>query len=200
MSDEEVMQRVRAGETELFEIIMRRYNQRVYRVVRAILEDDSEAEDVLEDAYVRVYQHLDQFAGRAKFSTWLTKIAVHEAWARMRRRRRFVEIDALPESKECAESFIYQGLGPKRQVFARELHALLQAAVEALPERQRSVFILREIEELSTEETAQSLDISQGAVKVRLHRARALLREHLRAYTGATTVATLISQMSYRSG
>src|SRR5437899_11973374 len=92
-TDEEIVDRVRAGETALYEIIMRRYNQRLYRVARAILRDDSEAEDVMQDAYVRAYQHLGQFARRAPFSTWLTRIAVNEALARLRQRHRTSQID-----------------------------------------------------------------------------------------------------------
>src|SRR5215510_5341475 len=88
-SDEEVVERVRAGETELYEIIMRRYNQRLYRVARSILRDDNEAEDVMQDAYVRAFEHLDQFAGEAKFATWLTRIAVNESLHRARLRSRF---------------------------------------------------------------------------------------------------------------
>src|SRR2546426_12113216 len=92
-SDQEVVGRIRAGDTALYEIIMRRYNQRLYRVARAILRDDAEAEDVMQDAYVRAYQHLDQFAGRAPFSAWLTRIAVHEALARLRLRNRKTQLD-----------------------------------------------------------------------------------------------------------
>ena len=92
-TDEEIVDRVRAGETALYEIIMRRYNQRLYRVARAILRDDAEAEDVMQDAYVRAYEHLGQFARRAPFSTWLTRIAVHEALARVRKRNREMQID-----------------------------------------------------------------------------------------------------------
>jgi RNA polymerase sigma-70 factor (ECF subfamily) len=91
MTDEEVVERVRVGETALFEVIMRRYNQRLYRTVRSILGNNEEAEDVTQDAYVRSYMHLDQFDGRAKFSTWLTKIAVYEALARLRKRQKFVD-------------------------------------------------------------------------------------------------------------
>ena len=87
-TDEEIVDRVRAGDLALYEVIMRRYNQRLYRVARAILHNDAEAEDVMQDAYVRAYTHLDQFAGRAPFSTWLTRIAVHEALARLRSRNR----------------------------------------------------------------------------------------------------------------
>src|SRR5256712_1191831 len=102
VSDEEVVRRVRAGETGLFEIIMRRYNRRLYRVARAILRDDAEAEDVTQQAYVNAFRHLDQFASRAMFSTWLTKIAVHEALARARRRGRFDEQEAVHEWDEEA--------------------------------------------------------------------------------------------------
>src|SRR6185503_2038549 len=98
LSDEEVVSRVLTGDTALFEIIMRRYNQRLYRVARAILGDDDEAEDVMQDAYVRAYLNLRQFAGRARFSTWLTKIAAHEAMARARRRKRFLDLDSISES------------------------------------------------------------------------------------------------------
>src|SRR5437868_14563776 len=92
MSDDEIVERLRAGEKPLFEILMRRYNQRLYRISRSILGNDTEAEDVMQEAYVQAYTHLDQFDGRAKFSTWLTKIAVHEALARTRKRNRMVEV------------------------------------------------------------------------------------------------------------
>ena len=97
LSDEEVVVRVLAGETAMFEIVMRRHNQRLYRVARAILRNDGEAEDVMQDAYVRAYEHLDQFAGRAKFSTWLTRIAVHEALARQHRGNRYQELEPMSE-------------------------------------------------------------------------------------------------------
>ena len=97
LSDEEVVTRVLAGETGMFEIIMRRHNQLLYRVARAILRNDGEAEDVMQDAYVRAYEHLGQFAGRAKFSTWLTRIAVHEALARQHRGNRYQELEPMSE-------------------------------------------------------------------------------------------------------
>lgn len=101
-SDEEVVQRVLAGDSAFYELLMRRYNQRLYRVARAILRDDAEAEDVMQDAYVRAYQHLATFEGRAKFATWLTRIAVHEALARVRKRGRFQSLDADEESEGAA--------------------------------------------------------------------------------------------------
>ncbi|HKU23111.1 MAG TPA: RNA polymerase sigma factor [Terriglobales bacterium] len=183
-SDEEVVARVLGGETALFEIIMRRYNQRLYRVARSILRNDAEAEDVMQDAYVRAYQHLDQFAGRAKFATWLTRIAVHEALARVRRRSRMQELDAEPYGGNM-DPLSAKTPDPEQQASDRELLVLLQSAVLALPANYRSVLVLRDIEEMSTADTAEALELSEENVKVRLHRARALLRRELFARAGA---------------
>ncbi|HEY3132591.1 MAG TPA: RNA polymerase sigma factor [Acidobacteriota bacterium] len=185
MSDEEVIARVHAGEIMLFEIVMRRYNQRIYRVARTILRDDAEAEDVMQDAYVRAYQHLAQFEGRAKFSTWLTKIAVHEALARARRRKRFDRIHAFPAPDgESMNTFESKDRDPERQAFDHEMNILLEKAVDALPANYRCVFMMREIEGMSTAETAECLEISEESVKVRLHRAKAVLRRRLSASMG----------------
>ena len=115
-SDEEVVRRVLEGETALYEILMRRYNQRLYRVARAILRDDAEAEDVMQDAYVRAYQHLDQFAGRAPFSTWLTRIAVHGAFARIRSRNRKQSLDEGPDRGDITVSLTDISLNPEQSV------------------------------------------------------------------------------------
>ncbi|HXH07690.1 MAG TPA: RNA polymerase sigma factor [Vicinamibacterales bacterium] len=183
LSDMEIVSRVRAGETALFEILVRRYNQRLYRVARAILRDEAEAEDAMQQAYVNAYLHLDQFADRASFSTWLTRIAAHEALARARRRARAapaVAIDDPPPRAEEGMSLLSSSdPSPEHQAFAGELRALLEAAIDALPQAYRSVFVLREVEGLSTAETAECLDLSEEAVKTRLHRAKQLLREAL---------------------
>jgi RNA polymerase sigma-70 factor (ECF subfamily) len=187
LSDDEVIRRVKAGETALFEVIMRRYNQRLYRVTRSILGNDAEAEDVAQDAYVRSYMHLDQFDGRAKFSTWLTKIAVHEALARLRKQERVVEIDAELGSMEGRMRLESKGPSPEQEVLTNTIRIVLETAVERLPQSYRSVFMMREVEQMSTAETAESLDISEESVKVRLHRARALLRKDIYLQTGAAT-------------
>ncbi|HEY7546733.1 MAG TPA: RNA polymerase sigma factor [Blastocatellia bacterium] len=187
MTDEEVVERVRTGETALFEVLMRRYNQRLYRVTRSILGNDGEAEDVTQEAYVRSYLHLDQFDGRAKFSTWLTKIAVHEALSRLRKRHVMVEIDTESGSIEEGMKLESKTPSPEQELLTNTMKIVLEAAVDRLPETYRSVFMLREVEEMSTAETAECLDISEDAVKVRLHRARALLRKHIYAQTGAAT-------------
>src|SRR5215216_3126595 len=187
MTDEEVVERVRDGETALFEVLMRRYNQRIYRVARSILGNSTEAEDVTQDAYVRSYLHLDQFDGRAKFSTWLTKIAVHEALDRLRKRQRLVEIDAASESMEEGMNLESKAPSPEQEVLTQTWKAVLEAAIDRLPQVYRSVFMLREVEQMDTAETALCLVISEGTVKVRLHRARVLLRKEIYAQTGAAT-------------
>jgi len=185
LSDEEVVTRVLAGETGMFEIVMRRHNQRLYRVAHAILRNDGEAEDVMQDAYVRAYEHLDQFAGRAKFSTWLTRIAVDEALARQRRGHRYQELDSLSDREgDPMDRLATLAPDPEQQASNSETRRLLEEAVEKLPDAYRTIFMLRDVEEMSTSDTAHVLDISEENVKVRLHRARALLRKSLYAQAG----------------
>ncbi len=183
-TDEEVVARVKAGDTALFELIMRRYNQRLYRVAQAILHDDSEAEDVVQDAYVRAYEHLHQFAGRAAFSTWLTRIAVHGALARLRLRNRKTQIDTVTEA-EFPMTTVHTSLDPEQTASASELAQLLEDALLDLPMQYRTVIMLRDIEEMSTSETAAVLDLSDENVKIRLHRARTMMRGWLYSRVGA---------------
>ena len=190
ISDEEVVRRVRAGETGLFEIVMRRYNQRLYRVARAILRDDAEAEDVTQQAYVNAYRHLDQFAGLARFSTWLTRIAVHEALARARRRGRFGEQETVDDWDGDTMDALKSPLpDPERLAFAGEMRALIESAIEALPEHYRAVFVMRAVEGMSTAESAECLDITEETAKTRLHRARMLLRDALYQRAGLESAA-----------
>lgn len=185
LSDEEVVAKVLEGKTAMFEIIMRRHNQRLYRVARAILRNDSEAEDVMQEAYVRAYQHLGQFAGEAKFSTWLTRIAVHEALGRKRRGNRYRELEPMLERDGApTKGFASLGPNPEQQASNSEIRRLLDEAVEKLPDSYRTIFVLRDVEEMSTTDTADVLEITEENVKVRLHRARALLRKSLNASAG----------------
>jgi RNA polymerase sigma-70 factor (ECF subfamily) len=182
LSDEQIVQSVRAGDTEVFAVLLRRHNQRVYRAARSVLRDDTEAEEVAQEAWVRAFHHLDQFAGRGRFATWVTRIALYEAWARARRIRKGV---GVPESgaDEMAPARASSD-DPERAASDREIHGLIEAAIDALPEKYRLVFILREVEGLSTIEAAGSLKLSLVTVKTRLHRARALLRNELLARAG----------------
>lgn len=186
MPDEEVVRRVLDGETALFELIMRRYNQRLYRVARAILRDDAEAEDVMQDAYVRAYTHLAQFGGRSQFATWLTRIAIHEALARVQRRKKTDQLGANEWNDGEGEMNIpATALNPEEQLCASELGRALESAILSIPEQYRLVLILRDVEQLSTTETASALDLSEENVKVRLHRARAMVRKNLFAQAGS---------------
>jgi RNA polymerase sigma-70 factor (ECF subfamily) len=178
LGDEEIAARVRGGELPLFELLMRRYNQRLYRVARAIVKNDSEAEDVTQQAYVNAYVNLHQFEGRAKFSTWLTRIAVHEALSRARRQSR-IAWPGDDTEEDPMERIASPAVDPERQAFAGELGALLERAVDELPETYRAVFVMRDVEGLSTSETAECLELTEEAVKTRLHRAKAMLRDRL---------------------
>jgi RNA polymerase sigma-70 factor (ECF subfamily) len=161
---------------------MRRYNQRLYRAARAILLNDADAEDAVQQAYLNAYRHLDQFEGRARFSTWLTRIVLYEAMSRRRRAR------GQPIGSGCDEQIDRAASAaptPEHQTYARELGTLLDAALAALPHGYRAVFMLREIDGLNTAETARQLRLNQATVKTRLHRARDLLQRRLHAVTAA---------------
>jgi RNA polymerase sigma-70 factor (ECF subfamily) len=182
LSDEEVVYRMRAGETALYEILMRRYNQRLFRVALSILRNNTEAEDVMQETYVRAFEHLDQFAGEAKFSTWLTKIAVHDALGRARRRGRTEDLEPILDANSA--SVATSARDPERQAYDHELKLVLERAIHALPESYRCVFVLRAVEGLNVTETAWCLGIGPEAVKTRLHRARSFLRKELHQRAG----------------
>jgi len=182
LSDADVVRRVLAGEPALFEVLMRRYNQRVYRAVRSFLRDDHECEDAMQQAWLSAYAHLGQFQGASAFSTWLTRIALNEALARVRHKSRLSPIEDSPEENDAMRSTQQD---PEQRAADRELGRMVELAVDELPDRYRSVFMLREIEGMSTAEAAASLGVSEDVVKVRLHRARVALRNLLYAQAGS---------------
>ena len=188
LRDEEIVARVLSGERELFEILMRRHNQRIYRAARAILRDDAESEDVMQEAYIRAFTNLRQFEGRASFSSWLTRIAVNEALRRRRRGQLFVSNVGAPDEDGHEQDLLSQAAsaapGPEEQVSTHEMTEMLESAILSLPEEYRAVLMLRDIEQLSTAEAAASLGITEGNAKVRLHRAHAMLRRSLYARSG----------------
>jgi RNA polymerase sigma-70 factor (ECF subfamily) len=182
LSDEEIVNRVVDGQTALYEVLMRRYNERVYRAARSIVRDEAEAEDVMQQAYVNAYAHLRQFDRRAKFSTWLTKIAIHEALSRARKRGRYEAVDFTEEENLAVER--QPSRDPEHQAFAGELRTLLESSIDELPDGLREVFMLREVDGLNTAETAESLGVSEDVVKTRLSRGRAALRNQLAERAG----------------
>jgi RNA polymerase sigma-70 factor (ECF subfamily) len=184
-SDEEVVRQVLDGNTALYELLMRRHNERRYRAARAITGDDREAEDVMQQAYVNAFANLGQFSGQARFATWLTRIAVNESIARVRRRRKYEPFDG-DLSESGAFTSPHSDYDPERRALSAELRKLLEWAIDHLADGAREVFVLREVEGLSTLETALSLGVSEDVVKTRLSRARAALRTVLIERTGAS--------------
>jgi len=192
LSDGELVARILDGEPALFEIVMRRHNQRLYRAARAILQDEAEVEDVLQQAYLNAFAHLDQFESRAQLSTWLTRIVINEATARRRRAVRRPEATLLNDDvdeRNPVDVLPTAEPDPEHRAYAGELRRVLEEAVDTLPEPYRVVFMLRDIEGLSTSETGQGLGLGDEAVKTRLHRARALIRRAVTERIGAAAAA-----------
>ncbi len=186
-TDDEVVRRVREGDLALFELLMRRHNQRVYRAIRSILRDDAESEDVMQEAYVRAYEHLSQFEGRAQFSTWLTRIAVNEALKRLKARGRMEPLDMPYDGEDDPTPMqVSDARTPEVNASRSEAASLLEQAILSLPQSYRTVIVLRDVEEMSTAETAEALSLTESNVKVRLHRAHELLREELYTRAGVS--------------
>lgn len=183
LSDAAVVQRVLAGERALFEVLMRRYNQRVFRAIRSVLRGDHESEDAMQQAWLAAYTHLGQFQGTASFSTWMTRIALNEALRRAGRRPHLAAVEDVSEEDESMRS---KTRDPEERAADRELGRMVEAAVDGLPALYRSVFVLREIEGMSTADAAAALGVSQEVVKVRLRRARLALQDWLHARLGST--------------
>ncbi len=196
ISDEEVVRRVVGGERELFELLLRRYNQRVYRAVRAVLRNPDDAEDVMQQAYVNAYRYLHQFEGRSSFATWLTRIALREAGAKNKKTVSLLHVVRELRGENTMNDFPEPGPDPEERAVAADLMQHVEAEVAALPEIYRSVLLLREVEGLSTEETAACLEVTVEVVKTRLHRARTMLRDALyrRAGVGLQTIFSFGSQ------
>jgi RNA polymerase sigma-70 factor (ECF subfamily) len=188
LDDVELVETARKGDEIAFRTIMQRHNQRLYRVARAVLKNDSEAEDVVQEAYLRAFAALRDFRGDASLATWLTRITLNEALGRKRRQRPTVELETVQESN--AEIIRFPGMNadhdPERAAARQEIRKLLETAMDALPESFRLVFVMRDVEEMSIEETASFLGIRPETVKTRLHRARRLLRECLEGQLAST--------------
>lgn len=182
LPDADVVRRVLDGEPALFEVLMRRHNQRVFRTIRSVLRDDHESEDAMQQAWLNAYSHLGQYEGTSVFATWLTRIALNEALGRAGRTPRAIPIDQAPEEDGGMRS---KERDPEGRTADRELGRLMEEAVDGLPDIYRSVFVLREIEGMSTADAAFALGTSEEVVKVRFHRARLALRDRLYERVGS---------------
>ncbi|HRN55550.1 MAG TPA: RNA polymerase sigma factor [Agriterribacter sp.] len=174
LSDTELVSRVLSGEKQFFEWIMRRYNQRLFRAGIAILGDEMEVEDAMQNAYIKAYQHLGKFEHRSSLSTWLIKILINECLAQKSRKAHLkaVQVTYHPENMSSIKT-------PSQILMNKEIGVAMEAAIARLPEKYRLVFMLREIEELPVKETGNILGIEEANVKVRLNRAKAMLRQNL---------------------
>ena len=186
MTDDQLVRRVLAGDAAFFETLLHRHSQQVYRAARAILRDDDEAADVVQETYLKAYRNLEQFAGRAKFSTWLTRIAVYEARARSRKSRARGDRPGAFATSKAVRDEPTPDLDPEKRALIGEVTAIVEAAIDTLPDLYRTVFVMRGVEELSTADTARCLNLTEDAVKTRLRRARVLLRKKLYASVGPT--------------
>jgi RNA polymerase sigma-70 factor, ECF subfamily len=181
--DAELVRRALARDDAAFREIMERYNRRLYRVARSILRNDGEAEDVVQEAYVNAFTHLDSFRGESSLATWLSRIAINEALGRLRRARLAADLNSSETGRSEAQiiQFPHSGAAddPERTMAQREILQLVERAADNLPEIFRIVFVARVIEGMSVEETAELLGLQPETVKTRLHRARRLVREQL---------------------
>lgn len=184
LADAELVDWVLRGFLEAFRVLMQRSNQRLFRIARGVLGDDAEAEDVVQESWLRAYAKLGTFRGESSVSTWLTRIVLNEAYGRLRRRKPMLGIEFLDMASAGGGTVVpfpakFGSEDPAAAATRAQIRELLEQAVAALPEPFRMVFIMRDIEECSTEETAQALDIRAETVKTRLHRARRHLRTAL---------------------
>lgn len=182
ITDYEVVERILNGEKELYEILLKRYNQTLYRVVRGYLKDD-EAEDVMQETYIKAFRNLHQFNGQnAVFSTWLIRIGINEALQYIRKEKRHQGINHIGNYKshdEIINLHTSVKMNPEQQLINNEGRILIEQAIEQLPEKYRIVYILREVEGMKNPEIANCLELTESNVKVRFHRAKEMLKEKL---------------------
>jgi RNA polymerase sigma factor (sigma-70 family) len=176
LGDNEIVGRILEGEKHLYETLMRKYNTRLYRISMAILNDDMDAEDVMQTAYINAYRQLSSFQNKSSFATWLTRILINESLLQQKKRKRSLQ---LLSGQVVVES---HNETPLKTVMNKELKTILEKAVTNLPQKYRLVFVMREIQELSTQETMEALELGESNVKIRLSRAKEMLREELSSY------------------
>lgn len=181
-SDQEIITRILNGEKNLYALIVRRYNQRLYRVAMSIINDDAEVEDAMQVAYINAYENLGKFAFKASFSTWLTRILINESLLRLKKRGKSINMNDDIMDQEIYQQHKIEVQTPVARMLNSELKVALEEAIAQLPEKYRTVFIMREIEDMNVAETKACLDISEVNVKVRLNRAKALLKESLSVF------------------
>jgi RNA polymerase sigma-70 factor (ECF subfamily) len=176
LTDEEIVDRVIGGENHLYESLIRKYNQRLYRISRSIVNDDDEVEDIMQTAYLNAYLNLSAFKNKSSFGTWLTRILINES---LLHKKRKIKLDKILVEKQDLN---YSNETPLTGLMNNELKTILEKSIATLPEKYRLVFVMREIEEMSTNETMETLNLTESNVKVRLTRAKEMLRDVLSSH------------------
>jgi RNA polymerase sigma-70 factor, ECF subfamily len=186
--DTELLSLMRAGQSTAFAVLMRRNNQRLYRLARSIVRDDSEAEEVVQESYVRAFIHIEGFRGESSLATWLARIVLNEALGRLRGRHPAIDIDEMAETHDAGSDpplIVQDHMSPEHASARQEIRRAIENAVDRLSPPFRAVFIMRAIEQMSITETADCLGIPGDTVKTRFHRANKLLRQALSAEFGS---------------
>jgi RNA polymerase sigma-70 factor, ECF subfamily len=193
LADGELVARTARGDQAAFEAMMRRYNGKLFRIARSILKDDTEAEDALQDAYLQAYRRIDEFRGDAQLATWLTRIVINQALMRLRKQKRdrvvvpFRDRSATSAREEIEDVADQQAESPSTAVLRAEVRRMLERRIDELPVAFRTVFVMREVEDMTVQEIAACLSIPETTVRTRLFRARALLRQSLERDVDAAT-------------
>jgi RNA polymerase sigma factor (sigma-70 family) len=177
VKDSIIIKEILNGDKQKYALLMRKYNQRLYRIGKGYLKDEAEIEDVMQEAYIKGYQNLSKFENRSEFATWITRILINECLQRLKKKKRIALIDNNEENSETMN--LTDKTNPETESLNKELKGYLEATIAQLPEKYRSIFIMREIEKMSIAETCEALDITESNVKIRLNRAKEMLRNSL---------------------
>lgn len=184
ISDSDIIEKVLNGNKNFYEVIMRRYNQRLFRISRSYINDEDEVQDILQESYVKAYENLDKFENRSAFSTWLVKIVINETLARKNKRKRYTSLSQNDQQNEENDNYKIYSIpsemkNPEEEASNNELKDALEKVIDSLPEKYRTVYVMREIEGMSVADTSTGLEITESNVKVRLNRAKEMLRSSL---------------------
>lgn len=178
-SDESIIEKVIGGDVDLFSVLVQRYNQRLFRIIRGYLNNEQDTKDVMQTTYLKAFEHLDQFRAASRFSTWLIRIAINEALKKLKSESKFSDSHSVTNGGKNNLTNASESSTPETALIQKDMTKHLEKAIDSLPPKYRSVLIMREIEQLTTEETSRILNISEANVKVRLYRAKEKLREEL---------------------
>ena len=194
-SERDLLALARQADSLAFREIMQRNSRRLFRVARSVVRDEAEAEDVVQETYLKAFTHLSDFRGEAQLSTWLTRVALNEALGRRRKERRMVDVESADQAGRGSDNIVPLFASdlastPEQDVARDDIRRVLEQAIDDLPDEFRTVFVMRLIEEMSVEETAASLSVKPETVRTRLYRARALIRSSLEAQFGAELAHT----------